>query len=85
VVLWLKQNCHLCRINIQVKRLGGGFGGKLTRSTQIAAACAISAHTIGKPVRIELDLETNLSLVGRRPPYVITYEVRQKIRSFVII
>jgi len=31
-------------VDVSVKRIGGGFGGKLTRSHQIAAGCALAAY-----------------------------------------
>jgi xanthine dehydrogenase/oxidase len=66
----------LCSINIQVKRIGGGFGGKISRPSHIAAACAVAAQTLKKPVRVFLDLETNMSMLGKRLPYIMRYEVR---------
>jgi xanthine dehydrogenase/oxidase len=68
-------------INVHVKRLGGGFGGKLTRPAQIAAACAVAAYTIRKPVRVQLDLETNMSLVGKRAPFYMKYKVAKTIST----
>ena len=32
------------RVNVSVKRIGGGFGAKLTRSQQVAAGCALAAY-----------------------------------------
>ena len=32
------------RVNVSVKRVGGGFGAKLTRSQQVAAGCALAAY-----------------------------------------
>jgi len=36
--------CLFCSINVQVKRLGGAYGGKIVRNSWIAAACGLSAH-----------------------------------------
>jgi xanthine dehydrogenase/oxidase len=62
-------------IQVQVRRLGGGFGGKATRSGHVAAACAVAAYVSHRPVRLTLDLNTNMRLIGKRLPYLIKYEV----------
>ncbi|CAL8096692.1 unnamed protein product [Orchesella dallaii] len=62
-------------INVQVRRLGGGFGGKATRTTFVAAAAAVATWVTGRPCRIVLDLETNMSMLGKRLPFHIPYEV----------
>lgn len=43
-------------IDVQVKQIGGGFGGKTTRANIIATAAAIGAHYLRRPVKIHLDL-----------------------------
>jgi xanthine dehydrogenase/oxidase len=43
------------RITVRVKRMGGGFGGKESRSVPLAAVAAVCARKVGKPVRIMLD------------------------------
>ena len=65
----------LFRVNVVVRRLGGAYGGKISRATQIATACAIAAYTVGKPVRMQLDLATNMTMVGGRLPYYCKYKV----------
>lgn len=40
----------------QVRRCGGGYGGKITKNTPIAAATAAAAVVLGKPVKIEMEL-----------------------------
>ncbi len=59
---------------MQTRRLGGSYGGKISRSTQVAAACAIAASELSKPVRIHLDLNSNMALVGGRLPYYCKYK-----------
>lgn len=36
-----------------VKRLGGAYGSKLTRSAIVAAGCALTAHIMNKYVNID--------------------------------
>jgi xanthine dehydrogenase molybdopterin-binding subunit B len=43
-------------IDIQVKQLGGGFGGKTTRTNFAAAAAALGAYHTHKPVKVAMDL-----------------------------
>ncbi|CAK1542979.1 unnamed protein product [Leptosia nina] len=60
---------------VKVRRLGGGFGGKLSRSVQVAAACAIVARNLNRTCRFILPFETNITMIGKRPPIQCTYEV----------
>ncbi|XP_059474057.1 uncharacterized protein LOC132195836 [Neocloeon triangulifer] len=70
-VLNIQQN----RINVTVRRLGGAYGAKISRPAQIAAACALAADKLGKPVRIVMNLGSNMEAMGKRLPYVHNYEV----------
>ncbi|KAG8325288.1 hypothetical protein J6590_071543 [Homalodisca vitripennis] len=62
------------RINVTVKRCGGGFGGKISRATLPACACALAAYLLQRPVRIVMDLESNMRAVGGRYLFLINYE-----------
>ncbi|RXG57174.1 Xanthine dehydrogenase [Armadillidium vulgare] len=62
-------------INISVRRLGGGYGGKISRANITASASAIAAHKLKKPVRVALDLSNQMTLVGWREPYYSKYKV----------
>ncbi len=70
------------RVNVATRRLGGSYGGKISRSTLVAVACAIAASELSKPVRIALDLDANMALVGGRLPYYCQYKVTLKINIF---
>lgn len=62
-------------MNVQTRRLGGAYGGKASRSNLVGSACAIAASELSKPVRIALDLNTNMSIVNGRTPYYCQYKV----------
>ncbi|XP_035913600.1 xanthine dehydrogenase-like [Anopheles stephensi] len=62
-------------LNLTVRRIGGAYGAKLTRATQIACACAVAAFRTGVPVRMILPLETAMSGSGKRCGSVSEYEV----------
>ena len=53
------------RIAVQARRAGGGFGAKLTRCCQNAAAAAVCARKLGRPVRVANDRTTDFVMVRR--------------------
>ena len=61
-------------INIQVRRVGGGYGGKVNNSGRIAAAAAVAAVKLDRPVRLVLDLKSNMEVLGRRHPFMAKYK-----------
>lgn len=54
------------KINMQVRRIGGGFGGKLSRQSQIACACALACHLSKRPIRFVMTMEANMKSIGKR-------------------
>ncbi len=56
-------------INVKVKQLGGAYGGKITRSNIPATAAALAAKILNKPVRVSIDLNTDMSMIGKRFPW----------------
>lgn len=63
------------RVTVKVKRMGGGFGGKETRSIPICCAVAVAAQKLGKPVRISLDRDMDMCTTGQRHPFLAKYKV----------
>lgn len=63
------------RIVVRVKRMGGGFGGKETRSTLISTAVALAAYKTGRPVRCMLDRDEDMLITGGRHPFLAKYKV----------
>ncbi|CAM6125267.1 unnamed protein product [Calypogeia fissa] len=63
------------KVEVIVKRVGGAFGSKLNRSSAVAMACAYAAEKLQKPVRLVLDLATNMQSVGARSPYLCKYKI----------
>jgi xanthine dehydrogenase/oxidase len=58
-----------------VRRLGGAFGSKISRCSHVATAAAVAAHVTNKPVRVAMSLESNMQVIGKRPPYMMKYEI----------
>ncbi|BFZ54960.1 hypothetical protein PYCC9005_001998 [Savitreella phatthalungensis] len=63
------------RINVRVNRMGGGFGGKESRSVQLAAISALAASKVNRPVRCMLDRDADMISSGQRNPYMSKWRV----------
>ena len=57
------------RVEAKAVRLGGAFGGKEVRAPYFAMAAAVAAAETGEPVRIALDRNTDMRMVGKRHPF----------------
>ncbi|KAE8372890.1 molybdopterin binding aldehyde oxidase/xanthine dehydrogenase [Aspergillus bertholletiae] len=63
------------KIVSKVKRLGGGFGGKETRSIQLAGLCATAAAKTRRPVRCMLNRDEDIITSGQRHPFYCRWKV----------
>jgi xanthine dehydrogenase large subunit len=59
----------------QVKRMGGGFGGKESQSAPFAAMAALAAMKLKRPVRICLTKDDDMIMTGKRNPFENDYKV----------
>uniref|UniRef100_A0A8C0ZGN0 Xanthine dehydrogenase n=1 Tax=Cyanistes caeruleus TaxID=156563 RepID=A0A8C0ZGN0_CYACU len=58
-----------------MKRMGGGFGGKETRSTILTSVVAVAAFKTGRAVRCMLDRDEDMLISGGRHPFLGRYKV----------
>ncbi len=63
------------RISVEVRRMGGGFGGKETQANLFACIAALVAHRTGRPAKVRLDRDDDMILTGKRHDMVVDYEV----------
>ncbi|PHH79027.1 hypothetical protein CDD80_5741 [Ophiocordyceps camponoti-rufipedis] len=63
------------KVVVRVKRLGGGFGGKETRSILLSSALALAAKKTGRPVRCMLTREEDMVTTGQRHPFLARYKI----------
>jgi len=61
------------KVVCRMKRMGGGFGGKETRTVIISSAAALAAHRLRRPVRINLDRDVDMWITGTRHPFYGKY------------
>jgi len=62
-------------VTVEVRRMGGGFGGKETQANQWAVLAAIAAKKLGRPVKVRLDRDEDMAATGKRHDFAIDYEV----------
>ena len=70
-VLHLPRN----KVVVEAPRMGGGFGGKETQGNGWASLVALAAWKTGKPVRVQLDRDIDMTVTGKRHPFFGQYEV----------
>lgn len=69
-VLGIPSHKVVCR----VKRIGGGFGGKETRSVLVTAAAAVAAKKHNRSVRLILSRDVDMLTMGTRHSFMAKYE-----------
>lgn len=62
-------------VTVEVRRMGGGFGGKETQASLFAAAAALAATKLKRAVKIRLDRDDDMVMTGKRHDFLIDYEV----------
>ena len=62
-------------VEVDVKRLGGGFGGKEDQATPWACLAALAARHTGRPVELVLRRAEDLRMTGKRHPYVSDFKI----------
>jgi len=65
----------LHKIVSKTKRVGGGFGGKETRSIYMHCCAAVPAHHLRRPVRLCLDRDEDMQSTGHRHAFMCHYKV----------
>ncbi|RYY71119.1 MAG: xanthine dehydrogenase [Chitinophagaceae bacterium] len=63
------------KIEVDVTRLGGGFGGKEDQATAWAVFCALATHHLKKPVKYSLQRMEDLRMTGKRNPYSSDFKI----------
>ena len=69
----LKLQSH--HVQVECRRMGGGFGGKESQSAVFACVAAVAAARLGRPVKLRLDRDDDFLITGRRHCFHYEYEV----------
>jgi xanthine dehydrogenase large subunit len=60
-------------VRVEVRRMGGGFGGKESQGNALAIACAVAARDLGRPCKMRYDRDDDMVITGKRHDLRILY------------
>lgn len=63
------------RLEIDVTRIGGGFGGKEDQASMWAILCALATYHLKKPVKYSLHRMEDMRMTGKRNPYTSDFKI----------
>ena len=61
-------------VRVEMRRMGGGFGGKESQGNALAIACALAAQATGKPCKMRYDRDDDMVITGKRHDLKIRYK-----------
>ena len=65
---------HAHDVQVECRRMGGGFGGKESQSALFACVAAVAAAKLKRPVKLRLDRDDDFMITGRRHCFWYEYE-----------
>ncbi len=63
------------QVHCEVKRMGGGFGGKESQAAPFAAYAALCARDQQRPARLVLSKDDDMQVTGKRHPFKTKYKI----------
>ncbi|MCF6305696.1 MAG: xanthine dehydrogenase molybdopterin binding subunit [Rhodobacteraceae bacterium] len=60
-------------VRVEVRRMGGGFGGKESQGNALAVACAVVAQLLQLPAKMRYDRDDDMIITGKRHEFRIAY------------
>ncbi|RYY49799.1 MAG: xanthine dehydrogenase molybdopterin binding subunit, partial [Comamonadaceae bacterium] len=65
---------HASEVQVECRRMGGGFGGKESQSGLFACVAAVAASRLRRPVKLRLDRDDDFLITGRRHCFHYEYD-----------
>ena len=62
-------------VQVECRRMGGGFGGKESQSAVFACCAAVAAAKLNRPVKLRVDRDDDFLVTGRRHGFFFDAEV----------
>ncbi|MGE0798983.1 MAG: xanthine dehydrogenase molybdopterin binding subunit [Lautropia sp.] len=66
---------HAHHVQVECRRMGGGFGGKESQSALFACVAAVAARRLNRPVKLRVDRDDDFLITGRRHCFWYEYDV----------
>ncbi|AIW20670.1 xanthine dehydrogenase molybdopterin binding subunit [Vibrio coralliilyticus] len=63
------------KVVIDMRRMGGGFGGKETQAAAPACMAAVIAHLTKRPTKMRLPRMEDMTMTGKRHPFYNQYKI----------
>ncbi len=63
------------QVQVQCRRMGGGFGGKESQSALFACVASVAAARLQRPVKLRLDRDDDFLITGRRHGFEFDWDV----------
>ena len=60
-------------VRVEIRRMGGGFGGKESQGNALAVACAVAARATGQACKMRYDRDDDMVITGKRHDFRIEY------------
>ncbi len=68
-------NLPMNKVEVDVLRIGGAFGGKEYQATCWAVLAALGSYKTNRPVKLILNRQEDIRLTGKRHPYSSDYKI----------
>lgn len=68
-------NVPFNRITVDMRRMGGGFGGKESQAAAWACMAALLVMKTGRAVKVHLPRSDDMNMTGKRHPFYNTYDI----------
>ncbi|MDE2016800.1 MAG: xanthine dehydrogenase molybdopterin binding subunit, partial [Hyphomicrobiales bacterium] len=62
-------------VTVEVRRMGGAFGGKETQANCFAALAALAAKRLGRAAKLRADRDDDMRITGKRHDFEVDYDV----------
>ncbi|MBN2741548.1 MAG: xanthine dehydrogenase molybdopterin binding subunit [Rhodobacteraceae bacterium] len=67
--------CAMHDVRVEMRRMGGGFGGKESQGNHLAIACAVMARATARACKMRYDRDDDMMITGKRHDFKVKYRI----------